>query len=394
MTLPRPDVPSLPRRSIALALLLGALLAIALTVPTRASAAPPEGYFGIAEPTIRPGDLTGMRRAGAGALRIEFSLGHAKWKRGQPYDWSYFDHLVEGAAGNGLDIVPMLYGTPPWQGSKRGKTPMKSKSALREWDAFLEALVRRYGPVEFGNPDRGTFWLEHTFFQADPYNPYETRTPYRPITAWQIWNEPNSITWWRPKPSPKQYAALLRRSANVLHGVDPSAQVMTAGIVANPTNSHAIPAKKFVPAMLRTRGTPAAMDILAFHPYAQTAKDALKQMKRMRGTLRKGGDPTAPIWITEIGWGSRGPKGAPLVQKPAQQQRSLTKLMNGALALRDRYGIERLFWYHWRDGPDSLCKWCKTSGLVDKHSQPKELLYRYESVAKGIPRDQLRSRDR
>jgi hypothetical protein len=392
MARPHPNPAHLARRPLAIALLLGALVTIALTAPGRATAAAPDGYFGIAEPTIRPGDLTGMKRAGAGALRIEFSLGHAKWKKGQPYDWSYFDHLVEGAANNGLDVVPMLYGTPPWQGSQRGKTPMKSKSALREWDAFLDAVVRRYGPIEFGDADKGTFWLEHTFFSST--DPYATRTPYRPITAWQIWNEPNSITWWRPKPNPKQYAALLRRSAGVIHGVDGSARVMTAGIVANPTNAHAIPAKKYIPAMLRTRGTPGAMDILAFHPYAQSAKDALTQMKRMRGTLRKGGDPSAPIWITEIGWGSRGPKGAPLVQKPAQQQRSLTKLMNGALALREQYGIERLFWYHWRDGPDSLCKWCKTSGLVDKKSRPKELLYRYESVAKGIPRDQLRSRDR
>lgn len=380
------------RLTISLALLALALLA-ALTMPSRGAAAPPDGYFGVAEPTIRPGDFTGIKRAGAGALRIQFSLGHAKWKRGQrAYDWRYFDHLVKGAVSNGLDLVPVLYGVPPWISKERGRTPMKSKAALAEWDAFVAAVVKRYGPIEFGNLDQGTFWLENSIPGApSDYGPF---VPYRPITVWQIWNEPNSITWWEPKPSPKQYASLLRRSASIIHGIDPGSKAMTAGIVAHPTNAHAIPGKKFITAMLRIPGTAEALDILAFHPYATSAKTALKQMKQMRGTLNRAGDPSAPIWVTEIGWGSRGPKSAPLILSRTGQKRSLVKLMKGALAMRESHGIERLFWYHWRDAPDKLCKWCKTSGLVDRRSRPKEIHDLFASIAKGIPRDQLRSRDR
>lgn len=386
-----PKQSRLSRRLIPLAMLAFALAAV-LAMPSRSAAAPPPGYFGIAESTIRPGDFNGMRRAGAGAVRIQFSLGHTKWKRGQAYDWSWFDHLVQGAVGNGLEIVPVLYGVPPWISHDRGRTPMKSKESLREWDAFVRAVVQRYGPLKLGDLNQGKFWIEKSL--PDPADPYRPSLPYRPITTWQIWNEPNSITWWKPKPNPKQYAALLRRSANIIHGTDSGSKVMTAGIVAKPTNAHAITGKRFITNMLRTRGTAAALDILAFHPYAKTAQLALRQMKGMRKTLKRAGDPKAPIWVTEIGWGSRGPKSVPLVQTPTQQKRSLAKLMKGALSLRERVGIERVFWYHWRDAPDKLCKWCKTSGLVDRQSRPKEIHDIFASIAKGVPRSQLRSRDR
>ncbi len=48
---------------------------------------------------------------------------------------------------------------------------------------------------------------------------------------------------------------------------------------------------------------------------------------------------------------------------------------------RERLGIERLLWYQWRDGPDDLCLWCETSGLLDKKSRPKKLLKTFSAIA-------------
>jgi hypothetical protein len=363
------------RRLIAAIALLAASLALASPARSRAEA-PPADFFGIAEPLVHQQDFFQMRQAGASALRLQFLLGDAKKKRNGSYDWSYFDYLVTGGALSGLDIVPVLYGIPPWISKDRSATPLTSKAAMAEWDAFLKALVQRYGPL-------GSFWVH------DPAG-HEPYLPYHPIETWQIWNEPNSITWWEPKPSPQQYASLLRRSAADIRSVDPNAQIMTAGIVAHPTNAHAIPGNKFVKKMLRTPGTGDAMDVFAFHPYSPTVKNAVNQVKSVRHVLNRGGESDTPIWITEIGWGSKG-KGLPLVKKPKDQERSLVQLMQKSLAMREKYGIGRVFWYHWRDGPDQLCRWCKTSGLLTRRSKPKKLFDLYRGVATGTLRDQRRT---
>jgi hypothetical protein len=367
------------RRLIVAIALLAASLATALSLasPTRSHAEdPPADFFGIAEPIVHDSDFFQMRQAGSSALRLQFLLGDAKKKKGGDYDWTYFDSLVARSAWTGLDLIPVLYGIPPWISQDRGATPLKSKTAMAEWDAFLKALVGRYGAG-------GTYWIH------DPYG-HEPYVPYHPIEVWQIWNEPNSITWWEPKPNPQQYASLLRRSAADIRSVDPTAKVMSAGIVAHPTNAHAIPGNKFVKKMLRPAGTTDAMDIFAFHPYSPTVKTAIKQMKSVRHVLNRAGESDAPIWVTEIGWGSKG-KNLPLVKSPKAQERSLVQLMQKSLAMRKKYGIGRVFWYHWRDGPDRLCRWCKTSGLLDRRSRPKKLLDLYKGVATGTLRAHRRT---
>jgi hypothetical protein len=355
----------------ALQLTLPALV-LALALPSRsAAAAPPQvappGFFGIAEPVVQPNDFGQMHDAGAGALRLQFLLGDAKKGKGQAYDWSYFDYLVRGAANNGLDLVPVLYGVPPWISKDRASVPLGGKAVEAEWAKFLAALVQRYGPA-------GAFWTL-------PENEY---TPFHPITVWQVWNEPNSITWWEPRPDPRKYALLLRRSADIIHATDPNAQIMSAGIVAHPTNAHAIPGNRFVKRMLKTPGTVDAMDIFAFHPYAPSVGSAIRQIKSVRRVLNRGGASAAPIWVTEIGWGSKGKVSLPLIKTPEDQERSLVQLMNSVLAIHEKFGVGRMFWYHWRDAPDNLCRWCKTSGLLNRRSHPKSLLSLFRGIATNV----------
>jgi hypothetical protein len=81
-----------------------------------------------------------------------------------------------------------------WLTGSTRRAPISSTAQRRAWRGFLETLVRRYGPG-------GDFWTD---------KPY-----YEPITAWQIWNEPNLKAYWK-RPNPKEYAKLLK-AAVVLH---------------------------------------------------------------------------------------------------------------------------------------------------------------------------------
>ena len=99
------------------------------------------------------------------------------------YDWSSVDAVVAGAARNGIDVLPFLYGTPDWvaQGldgqacSDCATFAPTSDAALAAWHTFVTDAVGRYGTG-------GWFWAE---------NPGLTQNP---IEVWQIWNEQNSAT--------------------------------------------------------------------------------------------------------------------------------------------------------------------------------------------------------
>lgn len=339
---------------------LGVLLAPAAS--SAAEPAPP-GFFGLTENLMSPSDFDLMKAADSTTFRTIFSIGGVKTSPNAEYDWSHIDSYVRDTAYRGIDLIPELYGSPPWISEERSAVPLKGEAAA-EWQKFLIAAVQRYGPG-------GDFWT----------NPYEQYTPYRPITVWQVWNEPNSITWWAPRPDPKQYSVLLQRSADAIHSVDPSARIMTAGIVAKPTNKFAIKGSKYITRLLSTRAGRESTDILAFHPFAPTVPGVRHQMIGARRILNRKGMKTTPIWVTEIGWGSKGPKSLELVKSEKGQVRALKATFQMALKERERLGIEKLLWYHWRDYRDDLCRWCETSGLVTRKLRTKPLYDTFKALA-------------
>ena len=87
------------------------------------------------------------------------------------------------------------------------------------------------------------------------------------------------------------------------------------------------------------------------------------------------------MWVTEIGWGAKGPKNHALIKSEKAQVRALQGTFRMALKERDRLNLERLFWYHWRDYKDDLCRWCESSGLVTRKLAPKPLFHAFKEIA-------------
>jgi hypothetical protein len=358
---------SRPHPAFAALLLTLPVLALALCFPPHSAAdvpVAPAKFFGVDENIVGAADFDLMQQGNVGSFRTLFPFAAAKSERKQPYSWASFDDIVRQTADRGIELLPNLYGYPPWLSDKRASVPLKRDAAASEWAQYLTAVVQRYGPG-------GQFWAE---------NPY---TPYRPIGVWQIWNEPNSITWWAPKPDPEQYATLLERSAAAITAVDPAAQIMTAGIVARPTNAHAIKGVKYLTKLFRDHAAREATDLVGFHPFAATPNGVRSQLRSARRVLRRVGMGSAPIWITEVGWGSKGKrdKEHPLIKSERGQIAALQDTFAMALQEREKLGIGRLFWYHWRDSSDDLCKWCESSGLVTKKLVPKPLFDAFREIA-------------
>ena len=342
----------------ALAILIGGLVG-----SERSEGRPPAplGYFGVSGWNTDESDFARMQGADVGVYRALFPLRMARPVRGEPLDWRYFDGLVSNTARNGMDLLPVVYGVPGWLSEERESTPVHDPVARREWHDVLLALVERYGPD-------GDYWEEHP------------EVPARPIEVWQIWNEPNSKTWWGPRPDPAEYGTLLRRSDRTIHAADPEAQVLTAGIVARPTNPDAITGPQFLRELFARADVRAAVDAVAYHPYAPTMPTVRRQMKKMHRVLNRS-RVDVPVWVTEVGWGTEGPKDHPLIKTKVGQRRALEETFEMLLRQRRRLDVDRVLWFLWQDRTTPLCLWCESSGLLDQEANAKRLLTTFRDIA-------------
>ena len=356
----------LPRRAVLLlsVLLTAALVAALSATETRAAPRVPAGFFGVHVRSLQGGDYGAMRRAGVGLVRTGFSYSVVRPQPLSGYDWSTFDAYVAGTAEQGIDLLPVVYGTPPWMPFVGGVSILAEPLAS-EWQRYLTALVDRYG-------SGGKFWTLHP------------EVPYHPVRYWQIWNEPNSFVNWS-EPSPRQYGELLARSAATIHAADPTARVVSAGVVAQPLDDITEPGADYLRRMFRSPAAASAADVIALHPYTKGPGSMTKLIRQTRKTMTRAGLGRTPIWITEVGWASGGPASPFTVDSQGQAER-----IRAALEIfhrrRKELGLQGVIYFNWRDAPvyaGGQDFFGLHTGLLDINGRPKPALDAYRSVARG-----------
>jgi hypothetical protein len=330
------------------------IAAIALTAAS-ASAAVPRSFWGVVPQTpLETVDYDRMGQGNVGTLRVPLL-----WANVDPgpaagdTSFASFDPIVAGAARNGIEVLPFLYGTPTWAAQQldgRSCSPEKcgisapaSDAALQGWATFTAEAVDRYGP-------NGSFWTE---------NP---ALPKIPITDWQIWNEQNSKTFYAPKASPKNYAKLLAASAGAIRSRDPSANVVLGGMAELAGSKKAIPASDYLKQFYKVRGVEANFDGVAIHPYGSTTEKVIAQLLLFRSEMKDARDSGAGLWITEIGWGSAS-GGNPLNRGSKGQADRLKETFKYFRKKANKLNIESVQWFSWMDSATSICDWCSKSGL-------------------------------
>ncbi|HEX3316739.1 MAG TPA: hypothetical protein VHR88_01895, partial [Solirubrobacteraceae bacterium] len=206
------------------------------------------------------------------------------------------------------------------------------------------------------------FWAQHP------------DVPKVPIRDWQVWNEPNLPVYWVTGPSPSEYTALLKATADGLRSVDPGADIVTAGLPYSKLRGTLSP-ERFLSGMYAA-GAQGSFNTLAVHPYSDTVGRMVVALKRMRRVLVRGGDSGVPIWVTEVGWASGGPKSVFTVSKG--KQASLIASMVRTMA-RDRQsiGMRGVVVHTLRDqrpGPNDHDYWGFHAGLFDLKGKAKPAL--------------------
>jgi hypothetical protein len=381
-------------RLSSLAALLVALLALAAPAGAAKRSVPP-GWLGVMAdgPALEPGfegEWDGMVAAGAESVRTAFYWDGAqpvpagatppgdparyRSVGGVPTDFGPTDAIVLAAAARRLQLVPVVVQTPHWAAvdpSQRASPPRDPAT----YAAYLEALVRRYGPG-------GSLWRE---------NPYVRPQPVR---RWQIWNEPNLPVYWSRQPYVRGYVRLLKASARAVRRADPGATVVMGGL----TNRSWEELGKLYKA-----GARGSFDAVALHPYTDRPAYVLRIVRYVRRVMAQHRDRSS-IWLTELSWPASDGRLRNAPDWGTNDRGQAARLRDGILRLagqRRRLGIGRVFWYTWLSPEGRNHYWWDYAGLRrlrDGRLVSAPSLAAYRSVALRLegctkaPRDATRCR--
>jgi len=280
------------------------------------------------------------------------------WRESNAWEKTY-DKWVEQAAKRNISILADLVQR------KNGGTTFYTSGDPEwgEWFEFVWTFVQRYGRG-------GSFWT------ARP------SLPYRPITAWEVWNEPNLAA---NKPGgaatpPSTYAKFFNPTANTIReaqnavrkaGEPVDTKVVVGGFLQRSDLGMQDTVKNFLTVLANE--TPnlssefnASYDGFGIHPYSFGANET-ESMNMLENAItvdRAAISNGKPIWITELGWAVTGEglgSGEPAVDAATQASllsKSFTWLTNQAVSKN----IALANWYFFRDYPGQSA-WDYHTGL-------------------------------
>jgi len=332
-----------------------------------ATAKVPSDFFGIFAEAPSKGEFKDMGKAGFGTYRVPVNWASIQKTKNGDYDFSQSDYGVYYAAKHHMRAVPVVYGTPRFihKSSSKGLYGPTSKSDLKEWQQFCEALAKRYSPQGY-------------YFNVFP------EIDRLPVKNWIVWNEQNSKNNWLPKADPSEYAKAVVKADKGFSSVDPKAGIVLGGMYGFPRDSKSMKADKFLAKLYRTKGIEKHFDAVNSHPYGHDVGDVKKQIGDLRSTAKKAGDGNVGLYVGELGWASSGPsKSESVVGKQGQAKR----LRDGLKLLarkRKAWNVGGVFVYTWKDfqAGQLACLWCPGAGLVTKSGKAKPALHAVEKVIK------------
>jgi Glycosyl hydrolase catalytic core/Beta-galactosidase len=360
--------------SAALLCLVLLLAAAGLASPAQAKRVP-NGFFGIAPGVthLDSKDYEKMGKAKIGTCRV-----WVFWRAVEPQDGSYrwdaVDAQVGALADNGITPVLMIWGAPQWAtGSVNPGVPPLKPRAEQAWKSFLRVAVDRYG-------NGGQYWQENPDVRPEP------------VESWQIWNEPNLPKYFAkndsepPKSVPKtgrSYAKLVKSSDEAIGRADGHGQVILAGLSSKVKKEKLAPSA-FIKKFLQTKRITKHFSAAALHPYAPKLSKYGSRISEFRKAMDKNGARNKPIWLTEVGWGSKRGHGS-LNKGRSGQAKLLQKAFQLTLQKRHKWGIDRLLWFDWRDPPKGGplgCSFCPSAGLLKSNGRPKPSYRRFKQFAR------------
>jgi len=262
-----------------------------------------------------------IKDAGIGWIRDEVYWSEIEKEKGVFRFPTAYDDYLRAAQARGVQVLLILdFGNPAY--SSKDKSGPTTEAERRAFSRYCREVVRRYKP--FG------------------------------VRTYEIWNEPNASTFWKPQPNPEDYSRLLEAAYGSCKDADPDATVI--GCSTSGTDLD------FISRVLDAGGY-RSMDGISFHPYCQPLAPEKKLLTDISKLKRISSDK--PLWITEIGYPTC--VGASGVDEETQANYAVRTL----LLARTSPAVERVFWYDFQNDGEDQDEGEFNFGLVRMDRAPK-----------------------
>lgn len=234
----------------------------------------------------------GLRRARIGIRIYEVE------KPGGFYDWSAVDKRIRTLMGAGITPIITLFGRSRLveraAASPDGKVAL-SDAEIRAFATFATQVVQRYGASHDGRK-----------------------------IIYEIWNEPNTKTFWGSPPDPEAYAQLAESACRSIRGQNPSAVVVGLAMEGSPLNkpyyvrSYGIDIYREWAARAATPQLMKCVDGISLHPYRREPETYLSENQALVQFVAEHGRAGGGTMIVNSEWGySVGAKGASNLEEQA-----------------------------------------------------------------------------
>jgi hypothetical protein len=288
---------------------LSVLFALALIgLHCRASAASVETIDGLAAAQIvsnAPFDnqLKAISAIGLHRARLGLRWSETEKVRGR-FDWSLADRKMADMRRQGVTPIVILFG-----GNK----------------AYRTAATDGSGP-----PADGEALAGFARFAAAAAARYKSTNPDMPI-LFEIWNEPNTKTFWGRAPDPEAYAGMAAAACSAIKASNPQARVLALAMEGTP-----VKARYFVLSYMidiyrqwaASAATPQLMqcaDGFSMHPYLPTPEQVLAAEPELRAFVAAHwAKRTSPLIVfSEWGYGIDMKRGGTAADQAALDLRAL-----------------------------------------------------------------------
>ena len=330
-----------------------------------------------------------LAATGASVIRVDMRWDRIATRRpanprdpaDRAYDWGQYDRIVSAARRSGVRLLFTVWGTPAW-----ARDP-----TVRFDPRYPNESIRPLHPQDLGD------------FAAAAARRYARQG----VHMWEGWNEPNISLFLRPQyvrkgarwvaESPATYSAMQKAFYAGIKSRDRRAQV--AGGVTAPAGDRCpacplddapvrVTPVDFIRA-LNARGLRPPMDFYSHHPYPLSGPRDFNLPNRTYvdlynlNVLTRALDATylrrRPLWITEVGFGTRPVPEYRIAFTPGQQAAYISDAYR---RLRRNPRVRLFTYFFYQDNP----RW--SSGLLDVAGHAKPGLAAFEmplAAATGGP---------
>jgi polysaccharide biosynthesis protein PslG len=251
------------------------------------------------------------------------------------------------------------------------------------YDALMSALeARGMGALwilDYGHPDHGG-GVPRTPEDIAAFGRFAQAAAARfkgRDVRYEIWNEPDIVQFWRPKPNAREYAALLREAVSAIHRADPAAKVVSGGV------------SRLDLGFLRKAidpGIASGLTALGVHPYPKKDPERIgPELEKLREWARRSFGERLEIWDTEWGYSSTDATRNASGNGHAVEGR----LRQARLAVREiltiwSAGFPLAVWYDLQDDGSDAGNPEQNYGLLDANGVPKPAMKAVRAVMTAV----------